>query len=49
MVVGTTPLVGEHTESILKDILDYSDEKIQALEESEVVRAAETEAVEADD
>ena len=49
MVVGSTPLVGEHTESLLRDVLGYSEEKINKLEESEVVRAAEQEAVEASD
>ena len=41
MVVGTTPLVGEHTTEILRDILGYGDEKIQALHDSEVVRSSQ--------
>ncbi|MCI0440368.1 MAG: CoA transferase [Chloroflexi bacterium] len=49
MVVGSTPLVGQHTEEILKDILGYPEEKIRALEEAEVVRATQAEPVEADD
>ena len=41
MVVGSTPMVGEHTEEVLRDILGYSGERIRALEESGVVRRAE--------
>ena len=41
MVVGSTPMVGEHTEEVLRDVLGYSGERIRALEESGVVRRAE--------
>ena len=41
MVVGTTPLVGEHTTEILRDILGYDDGRIQALHDSEVVSTAD--------
>ena len=41
MVVGTTPLVGEHTTEILRDILGYDDGRIQALHDSEVVSTAQ--------
>ena len=37
MVVGTTPLIGEHTTEILRDILGYDDAKIQSLHDSEIV------------
>ena len=40
MVVGSTPLIGEHTDDILQDILGYSDEKVRALKEADVVRSA---------
>ena len=42
MVVGSTPLVGEHTTEILRDILGYDDGKIQALHDSDVVHSAES-------
>jgi crotonobetainyl-CoA:carnitine CoA-transferase CaiB-like acyl-CoA transferase len=45
MVVGSTPMVGEHTEEVLRDVLGYSEERIRALEESGVVRRAEPSAV----
>ncbi len=45
MVVGSTPMVGEHTEEVLRDVLGYSGERIRALEESGVVRRAEPSAV----
>ena len=48
MVVGTTPLVGEHTTEILKDVLGYDDSRIQALHDSEVVKSAEKIAAAAD-
>ena len=41
MVVGSTPLVGEHTQEVLRDILGYGDDKIQALHDAEVVISAE--------
>ncbi len=37
MVVGSTPLVGEHTEQILSGILGYDEARIQALVEADVV------------
>jgi crotonobetainyl-CoA:carnitine CoA-transferase CaiB-like acyl-CoA transferase len=40
MVVGSTPTVGEHTESILRDVLGYSQAKIKALEDETVVGSA---------
>ena len=40
MVVGSAPAVGEHTEEVLRDILRYSPERIQALQDEGVVRAA---------
>ena len=41
MVVGSTPTVGQHNEELLKDVLGYSQDKIQALQESEVIRRQE--------
>ena len=41
MVVGTTPLVGEHTTEILSDVLGYDNSKIQSLHDSSVVKSAE--------
>ena len=40
MVVGSTPLVGEHTEAILSGILGYNEGRIRALVEAEVVGVA---------
>ena len=40
MVVGSTPVVGEHTTEILRDILGYDDDRIQSLHDSEVVSSA---------
>lgn len=37
MVVGTTPMVGQHTREVLAGTLGYSDEKIEALAENGVV------------
>jgi crotonobetainyl-CoA:carnitine CoA-transferase CaiB-like acyl-CoA transferase len=48
MVVGTTPLVGEHTTEILTDVLGYDDSKIQSLHDSSVVKSAEKAAAAAD-
>ena len=48
MVVGSTPLVGEHTTEILRDILGYGDDRIQTLHDSQVVRSAEMAAAAAD-
>jgi crotonobetainyl-CoA:carnitine CoA-transferase CaiB-like acyl-CoA transferase len=39
MVVGSTPTVGQHTRELLTDILDYSDDQVQALVDEEVVGA----------
>jgi CoA:oxalate CoA-transferase len=41
IVVGSAPLVGEHTEEILRDILGYPEERVQALEDGGAVRRAE--------
>ena len=38
MVVGQTPSIGEHTRQILSDLLDYSPQKIQSLEENGIIR-----------
>ena len=48
MVVGTTPLVGEHTTEILSDVLGYDDSRIQSLHEAAVVKSAEKAAAAAD-
>ena len=48
MVVGSTPLVGEHTTEILRDILGYGDDRIQSLQDAQVVRSAEMAAAAAD-
>ena len=40
MVVGSAPVVGEHTTEILRDILGYADGRIQSLHDSEVVSSA---------
>ena len=45
MVVGSAPLVGEHTENVLGDILGYPQDKIQALQDQDVVRLADAAAV----
>ena len=42
MVVGQTPTVGQHTREILSGLLGYSDERIEALQESGVVRFEES-------
>ena len=36
--VGATPTVGQHTEEILRDLLNYAPEQIEQLREEEVVR-----------
>ena len=41
VVVGSAPLVGEHTQEVLRDILGYPEERVQALQDSGVVRRAE--------
>jgi crotonobetainyl-CoA:carnitine CoA-transferase CaiB-like acyl-CoA transferase len=38
MVVGSAPVVGEHTEEILRDALGYTQKRIQALQDQEIVR-----------
>ena len=40
MVVGSTPLVGEHTEQILSDVLGYDDARIRGLVNTSVVGVA---------
>jgi len=37
MVVGSTPMIGQHSKEVLRDILDYSEDRIQALVDEEVV------------
>ncbi len=37
MVVGSAPTVGQHTRELLSDLLGYTDEKVQALVDGEVV------------
>ena len=37
MVVGSTPTIGQHTEEILRDIAEYSEDEIKALEKDSVV------------
>ena len=39
MVVGSTPLVGEHTREVLQDILGYDEARVRALHEAEIVRS----------
>ena len=39
MVVGSTPLVGEHTTEVLRDILGYDDARVRALHEAEIVKS----------
>jgi crotonobetainyl-CoA:carnitine CoA-transferase CaiB-like acyl-CoA transferase len=41
MVVGPTPVIGEHTNEVLSDILGYDDDKVRALHDSEVVRSTD--------
>jgi len=40
MVVGSAPLVGEHTDEVLREILRYPDQRIRALKDANVVRSA---------
>ena len=40
MVVGSAPVVGQHTEEVLRDVLGYSDDRIQALQKEEIVGRA---------
>ena len=40
MVVGSAPVVGQHTTEILRDTLGYDDSRIQSLQESAVVKSA---------
>ena len=40
MTVGETPVVGQHTDEILRDVLGYNAERIAALSESQVVKRA---------
>ena len=41
MEVGSAPMVGEHTEEVLRDILGYTEQRIQALQDQGVLRCAE--------
>jgi crotonobetainyl-CoA:carnitine CoA-transferase CaiB-like acyl-CoA transferase len=45
MVVNPTPTIGQHNMEILKGVLGYSDEKIDALASKEVIRSVEPAAV----
>ena len=38
MVVGSAPTVGQHTDEILRDLLDYSPEQVKQLRDDDVVR-----------
>ena len=42
MVVNPTPLIGEHTRELLSDVLGYDDEKIGALQDSQVIKTTES-------
>ena len=48
MIVGSAPVVGQHTTEILRDTLGYDDAKIQSLIDSSVVGSAEQTAAAAD-
>ena len=37
MVVGSTPTVGQHTEEILRDIAEYTEDEIKELDDDNVV------------
>jgi len=37
-VIGTTPTIGQHTDEILRDLLNYTSERIEQLREEKVVR-----------
>ncbi|MAF52141.1 MAG: carnitine dehydratase [Chloroflexi bacterium] len=41
MVVGPTPVIGEHTNEVLSDILGYDDAKVRSLHDSEIVRSTD--------
>ena len=45
MVVGSAPVVGQHTEEVLMGILGYSEQQVQALQDEDVVRRADPTAV----
>lgn len=38
LVIGSAPTIGQHTDEILRDLLDYSPEQIQKLRKDDVVR-----------
>ena len=40
MVVGSAPVVGQHSEEILSEILGYSEERINELSNNQVVGIA---------
>ncbi len=48
MVVGSAPVVGEHTSSILRDILGYDEVRIQSLHDAQVVSSPDSAAAAAD-
>jgi crotonobetainyl-CoA:carnitine CoA-transferase CaiB-like acyl-CoA transferase len=48
MVVGSTPLVGEHTKEVLQDILGYDDDRVRELHETGIVKSVGSTAAAAD-
>ena len=48
MVVGSTPLVGEHTTEVLRDILGYDEARVRELHEAEIVKSVGSTAAAAD-
>ena len=41
MVVGSAPVIGEHSHEILSNVLGYSNEKISELSESEIISTSD--------
>ena len=41
MTVGETPVVGQHTDEILRDVLGYDEARVSALADAQVVKRAE--------
>ena len=37
MVVGSAPVVGQHSSQILSEILEYPEEKISALSDDDII------------
>ena len=48
MVVGSTPLVGEHTKEVLQDILGYDEARVRELHEAGIVKSVGSAATAAD-